>query len=178
MTIAPVPPAADWSWWTVILLKPDCLRRNLVEPVLACVEREIQVVARRTLIATAEQAFAHYDDMLPLSADLGVDVEAELRRIYDGQPVAVALGHGPDATARTRAILGHTDPALAGPDTIRGRFGTDNLTAARAEGRLIDNLIHSSDHPGVVARDLAIWFGPRTADPPHPSTATHSGGAR
>jgi nucleoside-diphosphate kinase len=100
-----------------------------------------------------------------------VNVAAELRRIYLGHPVIVALGHGPDAAARLRAVLGPTDPAQASPVTIRGRFGTDTLRAARSEGRLIDNLIHTSDHAGVVARDLAIWFGPGAGalltPPPH-----------
>ena len=70
-------------------------------------------------------------------------------------------------------MLGPTDPAEADPATIRGRFGTDTLRKARSEGRLIDNLIHTSDHAGVVARDLATWFGPDATTlltPPPPIT--------
>lgn len=154
------PAGTDWSWWTVILLKPDCLARRLTGPVLAMVSQHVRVTARRTLYPTAEQIFTHYADILPLSADLGVDVAAELRRIYLGHRVTVALGHGKDAARRLRAALGPTNPADAGPDTIRGRFGTDSLARARSRGQLIDNLIHSSDHPGMVARDLTLWFGP------------------
>ena len=156
-------PGPDWSLWTVILLKPDCLARRLTGPVLAMAGQHVQVTARRTVYPTTGQVFAHYADILPLSADLGVDVPAELRRIYLGHPVTVALGYAPDAAARLRAGLGPTDPAQAGPDTIRGRFGTDSLARARSEGRLIDNLIHSSEHADVVARDLALWFGPAAA---------------
>jgi nucleoside-diphosphate kinase len=150
----------DWSQWTVILLKPDCLARNLTGQVLAMVGERVCVTAERIVYPTEEQVFTHYADILPLSAELGVDVPAELRRIYLSHPVMVALGHGPNAAARLRAALGPTDPADASPDTIRGRFGTDTLRKARAEGRLIDNLIHGSDKVGVVARDLAVWFGP------------------
>ncbi len=161
----PTPPdeataGVDWSQWTVILLKPDCLARNLTRPILAMVSRYVRVTDERFVYPTEEQVFTHYADILPLSAELGVDVPAELRRIYLGHPVMVALGHGPDAAARLRAVLGPTDPAEAAPGTIRGRFGTDTLRKARAEGRLIDNLIHSSDHADVVAGDLAVWFGP------------------
>lgn len=151
---------ADWSQWTVILLKPDCLARGLVRPVLAMVAQHVHITTERILYPTEEQVFTHYADIVPLSADLGVDVPAELRRIYLGHPVMIMLGHGSNAAARLRAVLGPTDPAEAGPDTIRGRFGTDTLRKARSESRLIDNLIHSSDHAGAVARDLAIWFGP------------------
>ncbi len=105
----------DWSQWTVILLKPDCLARNLVRPVLAMAAQHVRITAERIVYPTAEQVFTHYADIVPLSAELGVDVAAELRRIYLGHPVAVALGHGPDAAIRLRAALGPTDPAKAGP---------------------------------------------------------------
>lgn len=150
----------DWSHWTVILLKPDCLARNLTGPVLGMVGQHVHVTTQHTLYPTIEQVFTHYADILPLSAELGVDVAAELRRIYLGHPVTVALGYGPDAAIRLRAVLGSTDPAKADPATIRGRFGTDTLRKARSQGRLIDNLIHASDHAGTVAGDLARWFGP------------------
>jgi hypothetical protein len=85
----------DWSWWTVILLKPDCLARELAESVLAMVSEHVTVLTQQTVPPTAEQIFAHYDDILPLSAEFGVDVPAELRRIYLGQPVIIAIGTGP-----------------------------------------------------------------------------------
>jgi nucleoside-diphosphate kinase len=155
-------PATGWSPWSVILLKPDCLARGLAGPVLAMVSQHVRITVQRTLFPTSAQVFSHYADILPLSGELGVDVAAELHRIYVGHPVIVALGYGPDAAARLRAILGPTDPATAGPATIRGQFGTDTLRKARSEGRLIDNLIHTSDHAGTVARDLTVWFGPGT----------------
>jgi nucleoside-diphosphate kinase len=165
-----------WSCWTVILLKPDCLARGLTGPVLAMVGQHVRVTAQRTLYPTPEQIFAHYADLLPRSAEFGVDVAAELRRIYIGHPVTVALGYGPDAAARLRAALGPSDPAEADPSTIRGRFGTDSLRHARSQGRLIDNVIHSSDHAGAVPADLTRWFGPGAAallrPPPDPGASS------
>lgn len=155
----PGSPDPDWSWWTVILLKPDALARRLSGPILAMVGQHVRVTEVRVLQPTIEQVFGHYADLLPLSDELGVDVAAELRRIYIGREVAVALGYGPDAARRLRAVLGHRDPAVAGPGTIRGHFGTDSLGLARSEGRLIDNLIHSSDDTRAVPADLARWFG-------------------
>jgi nucleoside-diphosphate kinase len=172
---SPVPADPDWSWWTVILLKPDCLARRLSGPVLAMAGQHVRVTEVRTLYPTVEQVFDHYADILPLSGELGVDVAAELRRIYIGRQVGVALGYGPDAARRLRSALGHRDPAVAGPGTIRSRFGTDSLRQARSEGRLIDNLIHSSDDAGAVPGDLARWFGPAgialLRPPPDPGAA-------
>lgn len=155
------PRVIDWAQWTVILLKPDCLRRRLVDVVLQRVGWVVTVSAVRTVTATEEQVFAHYDDMLApeVSRAFGLDVRAELRRIFVEKQVVVALGHGDKAADRLRAVLGATDPSLADPDSIRGHFGRDSLATARAEGRLIDNLIHTSDHTDVVERDFAIWYG-------------------
>ncbi|GGS98901.1 nucleoside diphosphate kinase [Planobispora rosea] len=152
----------DWSAWSVILLKPDCLQRGLAEEVLGCLSRQVRITARRVISPTEEQVFAHYDDLLPpqVSQEFGLDVPAALRRLYVGARVMVALGHGPDAAARLRTLIGPTDPGIAADHTIRGRFGVDDLATARAEGRLINNLIHTSDHAGVVERDFAIWYGP------------------
>jgi hypothetical protein len=80
----------DWSLVTVILLKPDCLARELAESMLAVVSAHVTILTQQTVHPTAEQIFAHYDDILPLSAEFGVDVPAELRRIYLGQPVIIA----------------------------------------------------------------------------------------
>lgn len=148
-----------WRWWTVILLKPDCLARDLLGQVLTAVEQELQVVDVCCVFPTEEQIFTHYADILSLSTQLGRDVPAELRRIYVGRQAAVALAYGLDAAPRLRRLLGPTDPAVAGPDTIRGRFAADSLDTAMAEGRLVDNLIHSSDSTEVVPRDFGIWYG-------------------
>lgn len=166
------PGELDWAWWTVILLKPDCLDRNLLSPVLAAVEQELYVVDVGKVFPTEPQIFSHYADMLPLSARLGRDVPAELRRIYVGRQAAIALAYGEDAAPRLRRLLGPTDPAAAGPDTIRGGFAADTLARAQAEGRLVDNLIHSSDNTEAVARDFGIWYGPSKAHllrAPHPN---------
>lgn len=159
--------AVTWADWTVVLLKPDCLTRGLVEPVLEWIATRATLVDVRQVQPTVEQVFAHYDDMLPLSAEIGRDVPAELRRIFVGTTVTIALGHGRDAAAQVRSLVGPTDPATAPKDTIRGRYAHDTLARAMAEGRLVDNLIHTSDHGGVVERDLRIWYGPDAAPLPH-----------
>jgi hypothetical protein len=55
----------DWSLFTVILLKPDCLARELAESVLAMVSEHVTILTQQTVHPTAEQIFAHYDDILP-----------------------------------------------------------------------------------------------------------------
>jgi nucleoside-diphosphate kinase len=124
----------------------------------------VKVSAVTPLTVTRDQIFAHYADLFPRQAEIGVDIGAELERIYLGRRAMVALGQGNHAPARLRALIGPTDPALAGPDTIRGRYGTDTLAAGQAEHRLIDNLVHTSDDPDSARREFVIWFGVDHAD--------------
>lgn len=149
-----------WDHYTVILLKPDCVTRGLVDDVLDCVASEVEIVAREPVTVLDAQIYAHYADIVADRDWFSVDVIAELRRVYIGNEIVVALGRGdtPGTAKRVRALLGHYDPAQAAPETIRGRFGIDSLERSRSEGRLIENLIHTSDEDSV-ARDFGIWFG-------------------
>lgn len=152
----------DWSHWTVVLLKPDCVARGLVDRIATAVANEVTVVDRRLTTATELQIRAHYWDLLTTRRPYftWVDVDTELRRIFAGQRIALMLGHAPDAAARLRVRLGHYDPSQATPDTIRGRYGADSLPRAQSERRLIANLIHSSDDPAGAEREFDIWYGP------------------
>lgn len=169
----------DWTRWTVVLLKPDCVARGLVEPVLVWVGTEVTLVDQRILTPTEDQVFAHYQDLLTTrrAQFTWVDVAADLRRIYVGNPVSIALGHACNAAPRLRDLLGHYDPTQAGQLTIRGRFGHDSLRQAMAERRLIDNLIHSSDDPAGAEREFGIWYGPHHRHLLNPATI-HKGSNR
>jgi len=160
---ARAPSVIDWTRWSVIYLKPDCLERGLVGEVLARIARHVQVSAVRQVRVTRTQIYAHYTDLFPRQEEIGVDIAAELDRMHVGKLSVVALGHGPSAAARLRDLIGPTDPAQAGPDTIRGHYGIDTLAHGQAEHRLINNLIHTSDDPEAARRDFFIWFGPGTA---------------
>jgi len=152
----------DWSHWSVVLLKPDCLARSLADTVMAWIGQQVTVVDYRAVTATQAQIFAHYHDLLTSRRAYfaRVDVAADLRRTYVGQRVGIALTYGTDAAPRLRDLIGDFDPSTAGPATIRGRFGLDSLTTAKAEGRLIANIIHTSDDPAGADREFHIWYGP------------------
>lgn len=150
----------DWRRWSVVLLKPDCLQRGLVETVLARIATRARLIARRTVTVNQSQIFTHYDDLFVAPERLApVDVAADLRRRYVGGQVVVVLARGgPGTPGMLRAMLGHYDPSRARPGTIRRDFGDDSLVRARAERRLVDNLIHTSDDATATCRDVGIWF--------------------
>ncbi|MFJ1717329.1 hypothetical protein [Streptomyces sp. NPDC088260] len=47
--------------------------------------------------------------------------------------------------------------------TIRGDLANDSLAAATRGGRLVRNLVHTSDDPASARRDFGTWYGPGRA---------------
>jgi nucleoside-diphosphate kinase len=152
----------DFTRWAVILCKPDAVERGLVDIILARISAAGIAVSDRTdLVAQAWQAHVVYRDTL---ADTGTpplrDLPSCLNTAYAGRRVAVALAHGePGLHARLRALIGHTDPARAVAGSIRRDLGDDSMKAAKAENRLVRNLVHTSDDADSARREYGTWYG-------------------
>lgn len=151
----------DWSRWSIVLLKPDAVERKLTGPILAMLQEHVAMSAITPRFATEEQILDHYADILAPDAiaSIGLDVRAELLRLYLGKPIVIALAQGTDAPHRLRALIGPTDPEACTADTVRGRWAADSLALARREQRLINNLIHTSDTDDAVPHDFDCWYG-------------------
>ncbi|MFK4184377.1 nucleoside-diphosphate kinase [Streptomyces sparsogenes] len=152
----------DFDRWAVILCKPDCVERGLTEVVLDRIAHAgITVSDRREVVAQAWQAHVVYRDLLTDTRTAPADLPAYVDEAFAGRRAVVALAHGqPGIHARLRQLIGHTDPTIAVPGTIRGDLGHDSLAAARAQKRLVRNLIHTSDDPNAARRDFGTWFSP------------------
>ncbi|MEU2133620.1 nucleoside-diphosphate kinase [Streptomyces sp. NPDC018352] len=152
----------DFDRWAVVLCKPDAVERGLVDAVLERIEGAgVSVRARTELIAEPWQAHVAYRDMLADPGHFPTDLPARIDDAYSGQRVTVALAHGgPDIHARLRRLIGHTDPTKAVAGTIRGDLANDSLAAATRGGRLVRNLVHTSDDPASARRDFGTWYDP------------------
>ncbi|MBT3349305.1 hypothetical protein HN954_04445 [bacterium] len=73
------------------------------------------------------------------------------------QPIVLALYTGDDVISKMKTVIGVTDPAMAGTETIRGQFSDDSLEIAVAEKRGVRNAIHRSDSPEEFEREFAVW---------------------
>jgi nucleoside-diphosphate kinase len=128
---------------TLILIKPDAVRRSLAGDILSRIERRGFVVrAGKLITASRELGERHYAEHRekPFFPEL-VDF------ITSGPTLAFVLeGEGVIATART--TIGATNPADAEPGSIRGDFAS----------AMPDNLVHGSDSPESAAREIALWF--------------------
>ena len=128
---------------TLILAKPDAVRRSLTGEIVARFERRgFQLRAARLLVVDRSLAEKHYAEHEAKSF-FGELVEF----ITSGPTLAFVLeGEGVIATART--TIGATNPSAAEPGSLRGDFAS----------AMPDNLVHGSDSPESAAREIALWF--------------------
>jgi nucleoside-diphosphate kinase len=128
---------------TLVLVKPDAVRRGLVGEVLARFERKgLRVVAmdlREIDEATADRHYAEH---------VAKDFYRPLRAFITGGPLVAAVLEGDEAVAVVRTLVGATDGRRAEAGTIRGDFSLSNR----------ENLVHASDSPESAARESVIFF--------------------
>src|SRR4051794_32306686 len=128
---------------TLVLLKPDAVRRGLVGTVLARFEAKgLAVVALELRTIDAALADQHYAEHVDR------DFYPPLRAFVTGGPLVAAVLEGDEAVEVVRAINGATDGRKAAPGTIRGDLSLSNR----------ENLVHGSDSPESAEREIKIWF--------------------
>jgi len=130
---------------TLVLVKPDGVRRGVVGEIVSRFERKgLKILAAKMLRVTPELAQRHYAEHQGKAF-----YPALIQHITSGPTFALAL-EGRSAISVVRLLTGATNPQLAAPGTIRGDFGLG----------LTPNLVHASDSPDASARELALFFPP------------------
>jgi nucleoside-diphosphate kinase len=128
---------------TFSIVKPDAVAKGKIGDVVAMLEAGgLKIVAQKMVRLSREQAEAFYavHRERPFFKDL-------VKFMTEG-PVVVQVLEGEDAVARNREIMGPTDSRKAGPDTIRGRYGTD----------IERNAVHGSDAAETARQEIAFFF--------------------
>jgi nucleoside-diphosphate kinase len=129
--------------FTLILVKPDAVRRGLVGEVIARIERKgFTLEALELRVLEREDAERHYAE----HADKPF-FEELVEFITGGALVALCVS-GENAIAGMRQIMGVTNPIEAAPGSIRGEFATT----------IGENLVHGSDSPESAKRELELFF--------------------
>jgi nucleoside-diphosphate kinase len=128
---------------TLILVKPDGVRRNLIGEVISRIERKgLKVIAMDLRVIDVETSHAHYAEHAekPFFGEL-VDF------ITSGPSVAL-VAEGERAIEAFRSVAGATDPVKATPGTIRGDYALE----------VGQNMVHGSDSPESAEREIKIFF--------------------
>ena len=128
---------------TLVLLKPDAVRRGLVGDILGRFEAKgLSLVAMELRTIDGALADQHYAEHVER------DFDPPLRDFVTSGPLVAAVLEGDEAVDVVRALNGATDGRKAAPGTIRGDLSLSNR----------ENLVHGSDSPESAEREIAIWF--------------------
>ncbi len=128
---------------TLVLVKPDGVRRGLVGEVIRRVEAKgLALVALEMRTLDRETAEAHYDE------HRAKPFFGELVDFITSAPLVALVAEGERAIEAFRSVAGATDPVKATPGTVRGDF-------ALAVGQ---NIVHGSDAPESAAREIGLFF--------------------
>ncbi|HEX6247431.1 MAG TPA: nucleoside-diphosphate kinase [Nocardioidaceae bacterium] len=128
---------------TLVLLKPDAVRRGLVGNILSRFEAKgLSIVAMELRTVDAAKADEHYAEHVEK------DFYPPLREFVTSGPLVAAVLEGDAAVDVVRAINGATDGRKAAPGTVRGDLSLSNR----------ENLVHGSDSPESAEREIKIWF--------------------
>lgn len=128
---------------TLVLIKPDAVRRGLVGQILSRFESKgLTLVALEQRTIDAAQADAHYAE------HVDQPWYPPLREFATSGPLVALVLEGDEAIAVVRLLNGATDGRAAAPGTIRGDLSLSNR----------ENLVHASDSEESSAREIALWF--------------------
>ena len=128
---------------SLVLIKPDALRRGLAGEILARFERKGLVVeALEMRVMDAALADQHYAEHVEKA------FYPPLKEFMTSGPLLAMALSGDDVIEVVRAMIGSTDGRKAAAGTIRGDYSLSNR----------ENLVHASDSPASAERELALWF--------------------
>ncbi len=128
---------------TLVLFKPDAVRRGLVGNILSRFEAKgLSLAALEMRHIDAALADEHYAEHVER------DFYPPLRDFVTSGPMIAAILEGDEAIEVVRALNGATDGRKAAPGTIRGDLSLSNR----------ENLVHGSDSPESAEREIKIWF--------------------
>jgi nucleoside-diphosphate kinase len=129
---------------TLVIVKPDAVRRGLIGEILGRLEdKGLRVAEMRFMRIDRNLAERQYDE------HRDKPFFGELVEFITSGDVVVARVAGEQAVSVVRTLMGPTDPAEAPPGTIRGDFGTI----------ITENLVHGSDSLESAKRELDLFFG-------------------
>jgi len=128
---------------TLVLIKPDGVRRGLAGEVVSRIERKgLRIVAMDMRVVAKDLAETHYAE------HAAKPFYGSLVEFITSGPLVAMVVEGPRAVEAFRALAGATDPVKATPGTIRGDYALE----------VQDNIVHGSDSPDSAEREIKIFF--------------------
>jgi nucleoside-diphosphate kinase len=132
---------------TLVLIKPDGVRRSLVGEVISRIESKgYSIVRVRMMNADRSILERHYAE------HQGKPFYEPLLEFMSSGPIVALIAEGNRVIEGFRSLAGATDPTVAAPGTIRGDLARDQGT------KVVQNIVHGSDSVESATREIAIFF--------------------
>ncbi len=128
---------------TLIIVKPDAVKRNLVEEILSRFEKKGFIVSKQKMLNFTTEMAKQFD-----SAHSSKPFFDELVSFITSGDVVAVIIERDNAVSLTREIIGDTNPKEANAGTIRGDFGIS----------ITENSIHASDSRESFDKEVNVVF--------------------
>ena len=137
----------------LVLIKPDGLVKSLTGDIISKFsETELIIVGSKVVQVTRELAEEHYHHLR--EEKFFDELIKYIMGEYHTKRVLALVYHGENAIKKVRKIVGLTNPELAEPTSIRGKYGR-----VTSKG-VFENVVHASENPKEAEREIKLWFRP------------------
>ena len=131
------------SEYTLALLKPDCLKRKLTDTIIEIIKKNgFEIVQQKEVYLTVPQIEAIYKNFKHEQCFPGF-----VEFLQSGSCLILLL-KSKKAIERLRELIGHGDPEIADPKSIRGMFGKS----------FRENIIHASKNEESCIQEQSLFF--------------------
>ena len=138
---------------TLIIFKPDSIKRGLVGEILSRFEKVgLKVVGSKMVRPDEAHFHHHYEAISNLVSRRGQKVFDVTLGMMQESPVIAMVLEGVEAVSLVRKMIGTTEPKSALPGTIRGDY------AHMSYGHGIPNILHASGDETEAAAEIKHWF--------------------
>ncbi len=140
---------------TLVLIKPDGLKRSLTGNILTRLsETKLEIAAARMVRVSKELAEKHYYHLCekPFYREL---IKYIMGEFHDRRKVLAMVYYGKDAIRKVKDLAGATNPEEADSVSIRGAYGRVKTSG------LFENVIHASGNEEEAEREIKLWFEPQ-----------------
>lgn len=144
---------------TLIVLKPDAVKRGLVGEIVSRFEKAgFKIVGTKMLAPDYDHYYEHYENIGKMVTRRGKKIfDVTLQMMSEGPVIAFVL-EGIEAVEVVRKMVGGTEPKSALPGTIRGDYAHISFTHADSEGIATPNIIHASGDKEEAKLEIKHWF--------------------
>ncbi len=139
---------------TLILIKPDGLKKSLTGNILTRLsETKLEIAAAKMVRVSEHLAREHYKHLMdqPFFPELIKYLQGDL---HDRKKVMALVYWGEDSIKKCRQLAGATNPEEAESTSIRGAYGRITTQG------LYENVIHVSSDTSEAEREIKLWFSP------------------